>query len=189
MRCTLQIDGRDARHETRFRGLYVIYECAAPLKARFEAFKAGHECKVCVRFYSSPSRERRAAVPARDEPDAAVLVPSRVVEVVPPESLIAQIVEEQLGSDTLARLDGLTLSEPWRRVYFRLCSGRFRGLLYDDHLGGWHATNPDRQVMPSRCGTCDGHLEVVAQLECGDANKTLWACPRHPSSTYFALHK
>jgi hypothetical protein len=61
-------------------------------------------------------------------------------------------------------------------------------LRWEDHLGGWGAPLVDRKALPAACPSCGEMPWLVAQLEWGDGNRSLWACPRHPEHALFAFH-
>jgi hypothetical protein len=77
---------------------------------------------------------------------------------------------EKVAPLLVERLSGTHLSEFWGRAYCRMMdhTGIAR-LLYEDHLGGWHVTNPDRNYVPPVCSVCNESLWLVIQLECGTA--------------------
>lgn len=181
----LQIDTRDALHAPRASGVYVVYECNAPIRDRFAAAKAGDECLPVVRHYARASAERRRSIPIGAEEVAHRLVPTRQEAFLPEEHLL-----EVIAPEIVNQLSRLELSESWGRAYWRLTDGNgMRKLLFEEHFGGWHQSYPDRLYMPPACPDCGELAELVAQLEAGDWWTSIWACSAHPAQAHFARHK
>ena len=185
MRHVLQIDSRDALHSSELQGLFVVFVCSAPLAARFASFKAGEVCAPHVRHYGAPLAERRRNVAAVAQAKAWRLVAMRVASFLPGSELAEWVVPA-----LVAQLTDAHPHEYWGRAYSKMMEQTGMGrLLYEEHLGGWHVTNPDRNYLPPPCPACGERPPLVVQTDCGDGNQSLWACPSHPAHAHFAFHK
>ena len=191
MEMGMQVDGRDARHASAIPGLYVTYQCAAPVRARFEAIRAGRPCLPVVRYYPDPDRAARAPIPSPsdDIPESefgTLLIANGTLHMLPRMCVLELIAPEQWHA-----LPELPLQAPWGQVVKAVTcdeNGYYPG--YDDHFGGWHITNWDRQMLPPPCPDCDQMPQLVVQLEWGDGNRSLWACPEHPERAHYEkFHK
>ena len=185
MKFTLQVDGRDAAHPSRLPGVFSVFEPSARHKIDLFKVSASARCSPIVHYHAVSSRERRRALAIDPSEKVALLVAKSTAEFLPVAELVETLIPE-LGS----RLVAAKLHEIWKWVYWRATKENgMQARLYDDHLGGWWMTNSDRLYMPPSCSACARIPSLVAQLEAGDGNHSLWACVDHPNEAHFTWHK
>lgn len=174
MRLVFQVDRSEALHDES-SDVYCVFECTAPLQTRFEEHRAGDSaCAPRVSMGSLRPAPR----------DAEYLVVSKAAEFLPPDGIVGEV-----APSLVSKLEALELTTPWQRTNFQIVQEGFSSRLYEDHIGGWHVTNPDRGIVPSACPDCGAYRHLVIQLEWGDGNWSLWTCDTHPKHSVALLHK
>ena len=173
----LQVDHADALHTTTFSGIYTVFKCAAPLATRLADHRSGRICQPCIRHYPNPDPD--LPMPKQvtiQKNEVTIFRPVKAIDFLPSIHLL----------DSIAVMHDLEIDD---QCYKWMQEQGWSSRVYEDHLGGWHATNWDREIVPLDCKDCSDQLQLVSSFEWGDGNRSLWACPLHPREAYYTFHK
>ena len=178
MKFVLQVDQADALHASPFSGIYTIFTCAAPFITRFTDQKLGKICQPCIRHHANPGTGKNMSKSTMQKNEVIVFQPVQAIDFLPSIHLLDHIAA---AHDLKVEID--------EQLYKWMKEQGWSSRLYDDHLGGWHVTNWDRQTTPPDCKNCSKQLQLVISIESGDGNRSLWACPQHPKEAFYTFHK